>query len=118
MLFEGVEVADGGWMQHGRAKVDVCERILGVPTRSAAAGEERLQRLRGELDDGVALDDPRPAALELQILRREHAKFHHGSVWTTTSAMSGRARRIRSSISLARACASASGLEGSRPSVR
>jgi len=73
VLFEGVEVAHGGGMEHGRAKVDVCDRILGVATRSAAAGEERLERLRRELDHGVALDDPRPATLELQILRSEHA---------------------------------------------
>ena len=76
VLFEGVEVADSRWMQHRGAKVDVCKRILSVSTRRAAAGEIRLERLRSELQDGVALDDPRPAALELQILRSEHAKFH------------------------------------------
>ena len=42
----------------------------------------------------------------------------YGSVWTITSATSGRARRSRSSTSLARACASASVEPGSRPSVR
>ena len=36
-------------MQDRRAEVDVGERVLGVMTRRPAAGEERLQRLRGEL---------------------------------------------------------------------
>src|SRR5256885_13933660 len=72
VLFEGVEVADGGWVQNGWAEVDFVERILGMPARNSTAGEERLQRLCPELVDGVALDDPRPAALELQIPRSEH----------------------------------------------
>ena len=74
--------------------------ILGVLARGAAAGEERLQRLRGELDDPVAFDPARPAALRSRSLRREHAELHsRGSVCTTTSAISGRSRRIASSIS-------------------
>ena len=96
-------------LKHRRAQVDVGERVLGVLARRAAAGEERLQRLRGELDHLVALDPPGPAALERELPRREHAELH-GSVWTITSAMSGRSRRIRSSISLARAWASSSRL--------
>ena len=44
-----------------------------------AAGEERLQRLRGELDHPVPLDAARPAALERELLGREHAELH-GSV--------------------------------------
>ena len=98
---------DGG-CEHRRAQIDVGERVLGVLARRAAAREERLERLRGELDDPVAVDAPGPAALERELLRREHAE-PHGSVCTITSAISGRSRRIRSSISLARACASASG---------
>ena len=92
------------------------EGVLGVLAGRRAAGEERLQRLRGELDDVAAVDPARPAALELELARREHAELH-GSVWTITSATSGRARRSRSSTSLARACASASVAPGSRPSV-
>ena len=83
MFFEGIEVADGWWMQYGRAKVDVCERIFSVSARRAAAGEIRLERLRSELHDGIALDDPGPAAFELQILRSEHAKFHDTLVTLT-----------------------------------
>src|SRR5581483_4847553 len=117
VLLERHEVAHGRWAQDGRAQVDVGQRVLGVLTRRPASGEERLQRLRRELDDAVALDAPRPPALERQLLRREHAQLH-GSVWTITSAMSGRSRRMRSSIVLARACASSSVLLPSRPSVR
>src|SRR3954468_15159220 len=117
VLLEHIEVAYRGRVQDGGTEVALGERILGVPPRASAAGEIRLQRLRCELHDRVTLDDPGPAAFELQVARREHAELH-GSVCTITSAMSGRARRIRSSISLARAWASASGLAASRPRVR
>ena len=73
--------------------------------RAAAAGEERLQRLRGELDDAIAVDPSGPAALEVGLPGTEHAESH-GSVWTITSAISGCSRRMSSSISLARAWAS------------
>jgi hypothetical protein len=43
----------------------------------AAAAEERLKRLRSELDHAVALDPARPAAFEVTILRREHAEAAH-----------------------------------------
>ena len=66
-------------MQDRRPQVDVGERVLGVLARRAAAGEERLQRLRGELDHLVALDPAGPAALERELPRREHAELH-GSV--------------------------------------
>ena len=105
-------------MQDGSAQLDLRKGVLGMPPRGASTGEERLQRLRGHLNDRVAFDDPRPAALELEVTRGEHAQLHYGSVCTITSAMSGRARRMRSSISLARACASASGLAAARLSVR
>src|SRR3954470_5234619 len=117
VLLEGVEIAHRRRLQHRRTEVDVGEGVLGVMACGPPAGEERLQRLRRELYDLVALDQSRPAALELQFPRREHAESH-GSVCTTTSAISGLACRIRSSISLARAWASASRLPPSRPSVR
>jgi hypothetical protein len=79
VLLEGVEVAHGRRMEHGRPEVDVGERVLRVMARRPTSREERLQRLRRELDDGVALDQPGPAALELQFARREHAESH-GSV--------------------------------------
>jgi hypothetical protein len=63
-------------VQHGRPLVDVGKRVLGVLARRATAGEEGLQRLRGELDDAVAVDAPGPAAFERQLLRREHAELH------------------------------------------
>src|SRR5262249_33836117 len=104
-----LEDPHGRRMQHRRAQDDVFERKAVVLARLAAAGEERLQRLRGELDDAVVLDAPGPAARQIAVARREHAELHwRGSVCTTTSAISGRSRRIASSISLARACASAS----------
>src|SRR5207237_3529735 len=96
VLFEGVEVADGGWVQNGWAEVDFVERILGMPARDSTAGEERLQRLCRELDDGVALDDPRPAALELQIFRSEHAEFHDTLVSVAYPCLApGRVREAR-----------------------
>src|SRR5438105_3132251 len=141
VLLEGVEVADRGRVEDRRSQVDLRERVFGVPPRAAAAREEGLERLRGELDHDVALEHARPAALQAVPLRAEHAELHlpisraerrdkldprkmrsifrgYGSVWTITSAMSGRSRRISSSILLAYACASESGLAGSSPSVR
>ena len=111
------EDADARRVQHRRAEHDVGKRILGVLARAAAAREERLQRLRRELDDPVAVDAPGPSPLEIGLLRAEHAESH-GSVWTITSAISGCARRMSSSISLARAWASSRRLWPSRPSVR
>ncbi len=92
-------------MQDRRAKVDLVERVFGVLAGLTAAAEERLEGLRGELDHALALDPCRPTALEVAVLRAEHAELH-GSVCTTTSA-TVTAARIRSSIWLARACASA-----------
>src|SRR5439155_25277183 len=93
-------------MQHGRAKDYLVERILRVLARGPASGEERLQRLRGELDHPVVLDAPRPASLQAEVTGREHAELHsRGSVCTTTSTISGRSRRIASSMRLACSCA-------------
>src|SRR5205823_3886650 len=106
-------------LQHRRTQQDLVERELRVLARLAAAGEERLQRLRRELDDAVAFDSPRPATLEVAVTRREHAELHaSGSVCTITSWISGRSRRIISSIRLACACASASAVAPPSPSVR
>src|SRR5487761_1559585 len=104
-----VEEPDRWRMEHGRAEDDAVEQVLGVLACKPAAAEERLQRLRRQLDDAVAVDPTRPAALERKVCRREHAELHYsGSVCTTTSAICGSLSRMRSSISLARACASAS----------
>ena len=62
VLLEGVEVAHRRRPLHRREQPHLVERVLGVLARVAAAGEERLERLRGELDHAVALDPPRPAA--------------------------------------------------------
>ena len=56
-------------VQDRRAELDVGERVLGVLARAAAAREERLERLRSELDDAIAVDAPGPAALEVGLLR-------------------------------------------------
>ena len=103
-------------MPYRRQQADFVERVLGMLPRLASAGEVGLERLGRELDDAVAVDPARPAA-DLVLDRREHAELH-GSVWTITSAISGCSRRIRSSTSLARVCASANEVEGSSPSVR
>ena len=44
------EQADRRRLEHGRPKVAGRELELGVDARAAAAGEERLQRLRRELE--------------------------------------------------------------------
>ena len=75
MLLEGVEVAHGRRVQDRRAELDVGQRVLRVPPGGTAAGEERLQRLCGDLHDGLTLEDPRPAALEPQLTRCEHAQL-------------------------------------------
>src|SRR5262249_23688930 len=112
-----VEDPHRGRMEHRRAEDDVGERILRVLTRRPPAREERLQRLGRELDNALAIDPARPAALEILVARREHAQLHRGSVCTTTSAISGCSRRMSSSILLASAWAAASVSEPSR-SVR
>ena len=100
-------------MQDRRPRGDLVERVLRVLARRAAAGEERLQRLRGELDrrgrrrSGPAsrASSSRSFGLNMQSLTVRCGRL--------TSAISGSARRMRSSISLARAWASASALAGS-----
>ena len=62
--------------EHGWQQVALGERILGVLAGAPAAGEERLERLGGELDDLVAVDPAGPAALEIHPLRAEHAEPH------------------------------------------
>ena len=62
--------------EHGGAEHDVSEWILGVLAGHPAAGEERLQGLRGQLDHPLAVEPSRPAALEEGLLRAEHAQLH------------------------------------------
>src|SRR5262249_13160044 len=90
------------WMEDGREQPDVRQRILRVLARRAAAREERLQRLRCQVDDAVPVDAADPAALHRVSEGMEHAETHYGSVCTTTSAIPGTALRPRSSIALAR----------------
>ena len=75
VLLERVEVAHRRRVQDRRTEVDLGQRVFGVTPRASAAGEVSLQRLRCELHDGVALDDPGPAPFELQVARREHAEL-------------------------------------------
>src|SRR5215216_6482189 len=116
VLLERVEVAYGRRLEHRRQQFDLGQGELGVVTHLPAAGEERLKRLGGELNDALAVDTPRPAADHVGAGRSEHAQ-PHGSVCTTTSAISGRRSRMRSSTSLASACASASVCSGETRSV-
>ena len=112
-----VEDAHRRRMEDRRAEDDLGERVLGVLARLPAAGEERLQRLCGELDHPVAVDPARPAPLELASAGENMQSFTAvGSVCTTSRRRSpgaerGSAPRSRS----ARACASASAARGSRP---
>ena len=76
VLLERVEVADRRRPKHGRTQHDVGQRVLRVLAGLAAAGEERLERLRRELDHAVALDPAWPSPLEVELLRAEHAELH------------------------------------------
>ena len=96
MLLEGVEVADGRRAPHGREQPHLRERVLGVLARLSAAGEERLQRLRRELDHAVALDPARPPP-DLVLDRREHAELH-GSDAPLAVPASGRTGFARPSV--------------------
>src|SRR5262249_16915257 len=100
VFLERIRVADGRRPRNRCEQADVLERVFVVFARRAAAGEEGRERLRSEVDDPVAFDhaDPAPG---LAIARRKDTQ-PHGSVWTITSAISGRSRRMRSSTSLAR----------------
>jgi len=66
-------------VQHGRAQVDVGEGVFRVVASGAAASEERLERLRRELNHAVTFNAPGPASLERELPGREHAELH-GSV--------------------------------------
>src|SRR5262249_27869641 len=78
------EEPDARRVQDGRAQVDLGERGGSVLAQGTADGEEDLQRLRGELDDGFAVDASGPAALEIHARRAEHDGLH-GSVCTLTA---------------------------------
>ena len=60
-------------MKHRRKQHDLAQRILRVLTGGTASGEERLQGLRGQLDDPVAVDPPDPAALQRMSDGMKHA---------------------------------------------
>src|SRR5204862_3926512 len=75
VLLERVEVAYGGRPLDGREQPHLAERVLVVLARRAAAGEERLEALRREVDDAVTLHLPEPPA-EVARRRREHAELH------------------------------------------
>ena len=95
--------------------------------RIAATGEERLQRLRRELDDPIAVDPPGPPPLELRPLRLNMQSFTTGRPFRL-------ARRFRVhddvrdlgrlepnaglDLAAARECASSSLVVGSSASVR
>ena len=77
-----VEDAHRRRVLHGHEQGDVGERVLGVLARAAAAEEERLQRLRGEVKHAVAVDPADPPALERVVVRVEHAEAHRAySTW-------------------------------------
>ena len=100
----------------------VREEVTTIPRHSIAviatgpltsdALTTEIMRLTG--DDQLYFYD----AIAPIVRRHVPTARHHdqGSVWTITSAISGRERRIRSSTRLARACASWSSLCGSSPS--
>ena len=59
-----VEDPDRRRVQHRREENRLVERILGVLASRSTPGEERLQRLRGEMHDPIAVDPPDPPALQ------------------------------------------------------
>ncbi len=66
-------------MEHGGEEHCVRQRELGVLARGPAPGEERLQRLRGELDDTIAVDPADPPALHGVAEGMKHAEAHRVS---------------------------------------
>ena len=56
----------------------VPERVLRMLARAAAAEEERLQRLRREVEYPVTVDAADPAPLHRVVVRVEHAEAHRG----------------------------------------
>ena len=72
---------------HGHEQGDVGERVLRMHARAAADEEERLQRLRGEVEHPVVLDAADPPAVERVVVRVEHAEAHRAySTWSGRSA--------------------------------
>ena len=69
-----LEEANCRRLEHGRAEKHVREWILRMLACRRAAGEERLERLSRELNDLVAVDSARPAALEIGFHWTEHAE--------------------------------------------
>ena len=72
---EGGKVAANVLLDLARERVSLGERVLGMLARAPAAREEGLERLRGELDDAVAVDSARPTAAQALALGAEHAEF-------------------------------------------
>jgi hypothetical protein len=74
-----LENPDRRRVQDGREQPNDFERVHGVLAGGAPTGEERLQRLGGEMDHVVAVKATDPAALHRMGQRMEHAELH-GSV--------------------------------------
>ena len=104
-------------MEHRRAEDDLGERILRVLARRPPPVKNACSVCAASwitLSPSIRPGQPRSRSWS----RGENMQsFIAGSVCTTTSAISGRSRRISSSIRLASACAAASVSEPSR-SVR
>ena len=71
-----LEDPHGRRVEHRREEAHLDQRVLGVLARRAAAREERLQGLRGEVDDPIAVDPADPTPLHRVVERMEHAQPH------------------------------------------
>ena len=107
-----------GGCSTGARRMHVRERVLGVLARRAAAGEERLQRLRGELDRRGRRRSGRPSRAPSDARRDGTCRALTARCVPRRRRWPGRHSRTRSSIALARPCASASEPALPSPSVR
>ena len=95
-------------------RVDTRRVLASLP----APGEERLERLRGELDHAAALDPARPPALKVRAFRRKHSRTRRLASAATTAPVrhaSGPARTLRALLGSYRLGAHACGAPRSVP---
>src|SRR5439155_21506529 len=104
-----VEDADRRRIENRREQRHLVEPVLRVLARASAAEEERLQRLRGQVEHALAVDPADPPSLHRVVVRVEHAEPHRStdSIRSATTRVSpgdvsaltpGMARRATSGV--------------------